>query len=53
MHLTYYFIDSNAQFKDAGGYECQIGLTPRISHYIHLSIVGNSFFIIEYYSCID
>ncbi|KAK4010497.1 zwei Ig domain protein zig-8 [Daphnia magna] len=30
---------SHVQFRDEGGYECQIGGTPRVSHYIHLSVV--------------
>ncbi|XP_046646015.1 zwei Ig domain protein zig-8-like [Daphnia pulicaria] len=30
---------SHVQFRDEGGYECQIGVTPRVSHYIHLSVV--------------
>lgn len=30
----------NVQLKDQGVYECQIGITPHISHFIHLSVVG-------------
>nr|CAH0108999.1 unnamed protein product [Daphnia galeata] len=30
---------SHVQFRDEGGYECQIGVIPRVSHYIHLSVV--------------
>jgi len=29
----------NVQLKDQGVYECQIGITPHISHFIHLSVV--------------
>ena len=33
-------LNSHVQFRDEGGYECQIGVIPRVSHYIHLSVVG-------------
>ena len=37
------FKNSHVQFRDEGGYECQIGVIPRVSHYIHLSVVGTHF----------
>ena len=25
-----------------GGYDCQVGITPRISRYVHLTVVGKA-----------
>ena len=30
----------NVQLQDAGRYFCQVGTTPQINHYIHLTVVG-------------
>ena len=40
-------LNSHVQFRDEGGYECQIGVIPRVSHYIHLSIVGTYTYILK------
>lgn len=31
-------------FWTQGGYECQVGITPRVSRHIYLSVVGTFFF---------
>ena len=30
----------NVQPKDQGVYECQVGMTPHVSRFIHLAVVG-------------
>lgn len=34
------------QHRDSGIYECQVSTTPHMSHFVHLEVVGEFYFIL-------
>ena len=41
--LHFHFIFRSVKAEDAGKYECQVSTEPKLSHFVHLTVIGKLF----------